>query len=261
MNLTHILIDLENVKPTAADMSLICEPRYRLWLFRGPHQNTFDAEIVEELQPLGDRVKHIRSAKSGKNALDFLIAFHIGRLIGVGDRSDVLPEKDDVFVIVSKDGGFEALIGHVQLLGYGAARVVSVREVLSLDQTNGITLVPEPVAETALPKKEPATKSVTTRKKTPTPKVQPPKPKVKTTAASPTNTARPDAWSRTLENLRDHPNNRPTTSKTLERHLATLLGKETSQEVVKEQIARLQREGIAMENGKKIEYKIPEKKK
>jgi len=65
-------------------------------------------------------------------------------------------------------------------------------------------------------------------------------------------------WSRAIESLRDHPNNRPTSTKTLERHLATLLGKETSPEVLKDVIARLQHEGVVVVTGKKIEYKLPE---
>lgn len=76
-----------------------------------------------------------------------------------------------------------------------------------------------------------------------------------------TRSCRNQGWLRAFENLRDHPNNRPTTSTALKRHLATLLGKGTPQAVVKTLIARLQRESVGVVNGNKIEYKIPDGKK
>ena len=50
MNLTYILIDFENVKPTAADLNLIRGADNRVRLFHGPHQNKFDADIVKALE-------------------------------------------------------------------------------------------------------------------------------------------------------------------------------------------------------------------
>ena len=46
----------------------------------------------------------------------------------------------------------------------------------------------------------------------------------------------------------------------LERHLKTVLGKDTPENVVAAMVARLDREGIVMPKGKKLEYKIPDKK-
>jgi len=60
-----------------------------------------------------------------------------------------------------------------------------------------------------------------------------------------------------IENLRDHPNNRPTTSAALERHVTALLGKDTTEKVVKALIARLQKEGVVVLEGRKIEYNLP----
>lgn len=257
MSLTYILIDFENVKPTAAELKLIRGAGYRVRLFHGPHQNKFDAEMVKALQPLGVHLEYFQCERKGKNALDFHIAFYLGRMVQELETTAAPPGKSANFFIISKDSGFDILLGHVRALGYGAARVGSVREALSVDEATDAAVTPEPSAKTALPKKAAAAKPVTVAKKTPTPKAQPAKPKAKTAAPPPNKAAKPDPWLRTIENLRDHPNNRPTTSKTLERHLATLLGKETSQEVVKDLIARLQRERVAVVNGKKIEYKIP----
>ena len=49
MSLTYILIDFENLQPTAADVSLIRGPDYRVLIFHGPHQNKFDAGMVKAL--------------------------------------------------------------------------------------------------------------------------------------------------------------------------------------------------------------------
>ena len=144
---------------------------------------------------------------------------------------------------------------------FSAARVVSVREALLGDQAIDGAVSPEQATKTAPPRKAAAAKPVTVAKKTPTPKAQLTKPKAKTATPPPKKVAKPDAWSRAIENLRHHPNNRPTTSTALERHLANLLGMGTPQAVVNTLIARLQREGVAVENGKKIECKIPDGKK
>jgi hypothetical protein len=261
MSLTHILIDFENVKPTATDMKLIRGADYRVRIFHGPHQNKFDADIVKALQPLGDKVEYIQCERAGKNALDFHIAFYLGRMIPGLEIAAAPTGRSASFFIVSKDSGFDVLLGHIRELGYGAARVASVREALGVDEATDAAVTPEPAVKRALPKKAAAAKPVSTAEKTPTPRVQPAKQKAKAAAPQPEKVAKPDPWSRAIENLRDHPNNRPTTSKTLEHHLTALLGKEISPTVVKDLIARLQREGIAVAKGKKIEYKIPVGKK
>lgn len=259
MSLTYILIDFENVQPTAADMKLIRGADYRVRLFHGPHQNKFDAEMVKALQPLGVHLEYFQCERKGKNALDFHIAFYLGRMVQELEVSAAPSGKKAGFYIVSKDSGFDVLLSHVRELGYGAARVGSVREALSVDEATDAAASPEPMVKKALPKKAAAAKPVSTAERKPSPRAQPARQKAKAIAPQPKKVAKPDPWLRAIENLRDHPNNRPTTSKTLERHLATLLGKEISPAVVNDLIARLQREGIAVANGKKIEYKIPEK--
>lgn len=261
MNLTYILIDFENVKPAAAELKLIRGAGYRIRIFHGPHQNKFDADIVKALQPLGGQVEFIQCERAGKNALDFHIAFYLGRMVQESETAAALSAEGANFYIISKDSGFDVLLGHLRELGYGATRVASVREALGVDEATDVSVTPEPAAKRAPPKKPAAPKAVAAAERTPTPKAQPAKPKAKPAAPPPKKPAKPDPWSRAIENLRDHPNNRPTTSKALERHLATLLGKEMSQEVVKDLMARLQREGIAVANGKKIEYKIPDGRK
>jgi hypothetical protein len=76
-------------------------------------------------------------------------------------------------------------------------------------------------------------------------------------ATTPKKMSKPDPWQRVIENLRDHPNNQPATSAALDRHVTALLGKDTTEKVVKALIARLQKEGVVVLKGKRIEYNLP----
>ena len=79
----------------------------------------------------------------GKNALDFHIAFCLGRLVQQRD-SEAAPHEHTRFVIVSKDTGFDALLGHVRKLGYGSARVKSIPEALAMHTVTNAAPAGEP---------------------------------------------------------------------------------------------------------------------
>ena len=102
MSLTYILIDFENVQPTAAGVRLIRGADYRVLLFHGPHQNKFDAGMVKALQPLGVRLEYFQCARRGKNALDFHIAFCLGRLVEECKATASTSKEKTRFVVVSK---------------------------------------------------------------------------------------------------------------------------------------------------------------
>ncbi len=71
-------------------------------LFFGPHNKKLDVEVVEALLENAQAVRLIRSPKSGKNALDFVLAYHLGQA--------VMADPKGSFHIVSKDTGFDALV-------------------------------------------------------------------------------------------------------------------------------------------------------
>lgn len=282
MNLTYILVDFENVQPT--DMGLLRGDQYRLILFRGPHQNKLDFEIVESLQPLGERVSHVQSDKQGKNALDLHIAFYMGRFLQELEASGSPVSKAARFVVISHDGGFDALIDHVQSLGYGAMKAASIRQALGLDepvaetgsalQTTPTKIPPSPSSATKPPGKPPAAK-----KAAPSKQAVPAKPVAipKQTAAAQAKPAKatekkPQAPARKslgledkeklLEHLRLHPKNRPVKRKTLESHITSLLGGNVAPKAVRGLVAGLENEGVIKFSENKIdEYKIPKRKK
>lgn len=281
MDLTYILVDFENVQPP--DMGLLRGEQYQLRIFRGPHQNKLDFDIAESLQPHGDRVKYIQSDRHGKNALDFHIAFYMGRLLQELEAKGSAASSNTRFVVISKDGGFDALMGHVQSLGYGAMKAASIRQALGLDgpvTEPGSALPPIPVGfATPSPVAQPPSKPPAVKKAAPVAKVHPAKPvatpkkiaaaqakPAKATEKKPQAPARkslgPEDKEKVIENLRLHPKKRPVKRQTLENHIMSLLGGSVTAKAVRGLVAGLENEGVIKFGENKIdEYTIPKRKK
>lgn len=285
MELTYILVDFENLQPP--DMGLLSGEQYQLRIFRGPHQNKLDFDIAESLQPHGDRVKYIQSDRHGKNALDFHIAFYMGRLLQELEANGSAASRNTRFVVISKDGGFDALMSHVQSLGYGAMKAASIRQALGLDEPVAAperTLQPIPVGNvgfaTPSPVSPPPGKPPAVNKASPVVNAQPAKPAAtpkktapaqakpaKATEKKPQPPAReslgPEDKEKIIKHLREHGKNRPVKRKTLEAYIASsVIGGNVSAKAVRGLVAGLENEKIIKFSGDKIvEYKIPKQKK
>ncbi len=159
------------------------------------------------------------------------------------------------FVIVSKDGGFDGLLEHVETLGYVAMRVENVHQALVPEKKKDTGAAKEPAVKNA-PKKSDPGKSEGSARIGSAGKA-PSKNEAVKTITRPKKLSKPNPWQRVIQNLRDHPNNRPTTSAALERHVTTLLGVGTTEKVVKTVIESLQKEGVFALKGKKIQYNLP----
>ena len=109
MTLTCILVDMENVQLRVPELALLERGRHQLKIFHGPSQNKLTIEMVRALQPLGDAVEYVQCEKAGPNALDFHLAFHLGRLTAA--------QPDARYLIVSRDKGFAQLVAHANKLG------------------------------------------------------------------------------------------------------------------------------------------------
>jgi uncharacterized protein YajQ (UPF0234 family) len=96
----HVFVDFENVK--SIDASVIGGKHLRLHVFLGPQNKKLDVEVVEKLLENAQAVQLIRIATVGRNALDFVLAYHLGQA--------VLADPKGYFHIVSKDAGFDALV-------------------------------------------------------------------------------------------------------------------------------------------------------
>lgn len=267
-SLNYLLIDFENVQPSAADIARIRGQQYRLWVFHGPHQNKFDAEMVKAWQPLGDQVHFIQSSRTGKNALDFHIAFSLGQLHQV----NLAAECPARYIVVSGDGGFEALLEHMRKLGCCVSKASSIPEALGMAEglrpesssshaagpSKSVSPAPLPVATSETP--SPAAqkeKPVSPAK----PKAGPKKTATATSSKALRKTLAADDVTKVIEYFRAHAKNRPAKRRTLEHHVVSVLGNGVTEEVGRAVVNELERMSVVRFSGSNIEYRIPKAKK
>ena len=100
----HVFVDFENVHEL--DFAALGNKPAGYTLLLGAKQTRLDAGLVEELIKHGGAVELIRLTSSGRNALDFALAYYVG-------RAAVL-DPGGYFHIVSKDQGFDPLIEHLK---------------------------------------------------------------------------------------------------------------------------------------------------
>jgi hypothetical protein len=102
-----ILIDYENVQPPTLDTLFALDGiEIQVYLFTGKNQSKIPRELVQSIQKFGDKLKWVCMEGQGNNALDFHIAYFIGKL------SKEIPNV--FFHIISKDTGFDPLIETLQ---------------------------------------------------------------------------------------------------------------------------------------------------
>lgn len=104
MKTNYVLIDLENVQPR--NISILKNHPFKVLVFVGENQTKIPFELAEALQELGDNATYIKVNGIGPNALDFHIAYYIGKLTE--------QDNDAYFHIISKDTGFDPLIKHLK---------------------------------------------------------------------------------------------------------------------------------------------------
>ena len=119
MKTNFVLIDYENVQPDA--IGLLNQDHFRIIVFVGANQSKVTFEIASALQYMGGRVEYIKITGSGKNALDFHIAFYIGQIAA--------KEPDAYYHIISKDSGFDPLIQHLKSKKILASRTSDIAEI------------------------------------------------------------------------------------------------------------------------------------
>lgn len=100
----HVLVDFENVQEI--DLSVIGRKSVSFTLFVGARQTKLSAALVEKLMAHADSVQLVRLQSSGRNALDFTLAYYLGRAVTADPTGE--------FHIVSGDTGFDPLIDHLR---------------------------------------------------------------------------------------------------------------------------------------------------
>lgn len=211
----HVFVDLENVK--VIDPEVIGAKNLRLYLFLGPQQKKLDVEVVEKLLEHSQTVQMIRSPKSGKNALDFVLAYHLGQAVHVDPKG--------YFHIVSKDAGFDAL---VELL---KSRHVKVKRHSDWSALHFHSAAKPQVTTDATPGPSPAP--------------------VATGAKLSQNAAK------LLENLRKTEKNRPKKQKTLITHAKNFGGKDKPDTEAEKVVAELRKAGhLAIDDKGTVSYRL-----
>ena len=114
-----VLIDSENVKPESIEK--LKHENFQVLVFVGSNQKRLDIAIVKAVQALGSNGSYVIVSGKGHNALDFHIAYYIGKL------SVAHPEA--YFHIISQDTGFDPLIKHLKEQNIFCGRSSSVSEI------------------------------------------------------------------------------------------------------------------------------------
>jgi hypothetical protein len=99
-----VLIDFENVQPK--NLNLLSGGPFKIKVFLSANQSKIYLDMACALQQFGPDAEYIKMEGNGSNALDFHIAYYIGRL--------ALENPDAYFHVISKDAGFDPLIKHLK---------------------------------------------------------------------------------------------------------------------------------------------------
>lgn len=150
----YLYIDYENVQDVKVD---VIKKTIKVMIIVGKDQIKVPIDLVQKTQPFGNAVEWIRVNGKGRNALDFFIAFFLGK--------DVAADREKTFIIYSKDTGYDPLINHLKKSGIKAKRIVSFQELcqnkaIKIDET-GIKKVKESLIKVAANKRPKKRSSLT----------------------------------------------------------------------------------------------------
>lgn len=119
MRTNFVLIDSENVRPEYIER--LKHEHFRVVVFVGANLKRLDFPIVNAVQALGSNGSYVQISSHGPSALDFHIAYYIGKLSAA--------HPDAYFHIISKDKGFDPLIKHLKDQKIFCSRCASVLEI------------------------------------------------------------------------------------------------------------------------------------
>lgn len=108
----YIYLDCENIAPRTLEA---LDAEQKVFLFLGEKPKKPDWGLTESIHAGGNKVEIIRIAGQGNNALDFHIAYYLGRHAHADPKAS--------FTIVSKDKGFDPLVKHMGAAGFKCARM------------------------------------------------------------------------------------------------------------------------------------------
>jgi hypothetical protein len=195
----HVFVDFENVP--SVDLTPIADLPVTVTVLIGGAQNKLDTNLALQIHAHAAKIRPVRLAASGRNALDLTLAYYLGRA--------VLERAATEFHIVSQDKDFDPLIAHLR------------SQHLQISRSESFATLP------FLASSKPAipTKERRAAQKKPAPASKP---------------AADDRTDRVFARLSNPLNaNRPSTEVTLRAYLRSTLGKESSEQKVEAVLGEL----------------------
>ena len=117
-----VLVDYENVQPT--EFVEVAQAGCHVWFFVGSSQKRVSTDLPDFIARFPTQSRFIRMDKPGKNSLDFHICYYLG--VAAHERPEWL------YVLMSKDTGYDPLLAHVRTEGMHAQRVVTIPQLHAL---------------------------------------------------------------------------------------------------------------------------------
>jgi hypothetical protein len=102
--INHVFVDFENV--ASVDLSIFTSKTLHLTLLLGPKNTKLKTPLVEALVQNAATVELVRLDSSGRNAVDFALAYYLGRA--------VLANPCGYFHIVAEDTDYSPLVEHLR---------------------------------------------------------------------------------------------------------------------------------------------------
>ena len=123
-----VLIDYENIQPKS--VVSLADKNCAVYIFTGKTQVKMPIELAVSMQDLGSKGKYIITNHNGKNALDFHIAYYVGKI------TEELKDEKLSFCVISKDKGYDGLISFLKSNKISIARYSDVESVFASTKAN-----------------------------------------------------------------------------------------------------------------------------
>ena len=125
MNKKLILVDYENIQKVEELENI---KGFDITIIVGNSQNKIPFELAKKLQKFGEAVSWLQVPGQGSNALDFFIAYFLGKYIE--------NKKYDEYFILSKDSGYKPLIEYLKAKKIKIELIVAVKQLLPTSAEN-----------------------------------------------------------------------------------------------------------------------------
>lgn len=216
--MNHVFVDFENVHQV--DLTLIGAKTVSFTLMVGPNQTKLDTDLVEKLLEHSASVQLVRLKSSAKDAVDFALAYYLGRA--------ALADPTAYFHIIAKDTGYDPLIEHLRERHVNVQRHPSCAD-LTFGWPGKTMDIHHSAAKKDKPKK--AVKRAAVKKT------------AKKKAAATKKGSIEALAERVVKNFHDHPKARPARRKTLLTKVGNLIGERPEGREVGSVIEQMEKAG------------------